>query len=70
MEYIRDDIYFCEGCGQFFDIETDKLVEVPYWEMPAQWALTVMEIRKRKIKPCHVAKRSKAVKVKGKGFDK
>lgn len=66
MQYMRDDIYFCEGCGEFYDIETDRLVEIPYWEIPAQFALTVMEIRKRQVNPCHIAKRAKATRIKGK----
>ena len=50
MNYIRDDIYICPGCGQFFDEKTDKLVEVAYSDMPAEFALEVMQIRQRKSK--------------------
>ena len=68
-EYIRDDIYYCKGCGQFFDLVTDKLIEVPYSEMPADFALRVMNDRQQPFKPCHTRRRGKAKKT-AKGFDK
>ncbi len=70
MEYQRDDIYLCPGCGQFYDIDTDKLVEIPYWDMPASFALEVMSIRKKQFNPCHARRRSKFTKVRGQGFGK
>lgn len=45
MSYIRDDVYFCHECGQFHDLITDKVVNIPYSEMPAEFALEVMKIR-------------------------
>lgn len=54
MTYTRDDIYYCPGCGQFFDEATDQRVEVPYSEMPAEFALQVMNARKKRpSKSCH-----------------
>lgn len=59
MSYIRNDIYYCRGCGQFFDDLTDKLVEVSYTEMPAEFALEVMKDRQKASKVCHSQKRAK-----------
>lgn len=66
--YIRDDIYYCPGCGQFFDEITDKLVDVPYSEMPADFALQVMDDRQKASKGCHRQKRKRPKKDQGKGF--
>jgi len=70
VDYIRDDIYYCPGCGRFFDELTDKLVEVPYTEMPADFALQVMSDRQQPFKPCHTRRRRKAQRKPGKGFAK
>lgn len=59
MSYIRDDIYYCSGCGQFFDNKTDRQVEVSYTEMPADFALEVMKDRQNVSKACHTQKRAK-----------
>jgi hypothetical protein len=67
--YTRDDIYYCAGCGEFFDLQTNERVEVPYTEMPAKFAMKVMSDRQRPFKPCHTRRRSSSRK-KTKGFDK
>lgn len=67
MNYIRHDIYICPDCGFFFDDRTNKLVDVPYSDMPAEFALEVMQIRQRKSKCGHKSKVRKA-KPRGKGF--
>lgn len=59
MSYIRNDIWYCPGCGEFFDEATGKLVEVPYLDMPAEFAMRVMSDRQRKSKTCHAGKRVK-----------
>jgi uncharacterized protein (UPF0371 family) len=43
--YYRDDIYLCLDCYNFHDIKTDKVVHVPYSEMPADLALELMKRR-------------------------
>lgn len=69
MSYLRDDIYICPECGQFFDCLSDVLVEVPYSEMPADFAIEVMSIRKKPSACRHKVRRSKKSKPgKGKGF--
>lgn len=68
MNYTRNDIYYCSDCGQFFKELTDEQVEVPYTEMPADFALKVMNDRKRPSSRCHGAKRERKPKQQGKGF--
>lgn len=70
ITYLRDDIYYCPGCGEFFDELTDKLVEVPYTEMPADFALEVMSVRQRPFRSCHAKRRVKRVKKTWRGFAK
>jgi hypothetical protein len=38
------DIYYCSECGQFFD-ELARVIDIPYTEMPAKFAIQVMEDR-------------------------
>lgn len=66
--YIRNDIYYCSDCGQFYKELTDQQVEVPYSEMPAEFALKVMNHRKRPSNRCHGIKRKPKPKQQGKGF--
>lgn len=42
QKYQRDDIYLCEECWQFHNLKTDKVVDVPYTEMPADLAVFLM----------------------------
>ena len=70
ITYLRDDIYYCPGCGEFFDEVTDKLVDVPYTEIPADFALEVMATRKRPFRSCHVRRGVKRVKKTWRGFAK
>jgi len=69
-DYQRDDIYYCECCGEFHDTETDKRIDVPLHELPADFALLVMEHRQsignRKHKT--VVKRRKQKEQKRNGF--
>lgn len=68
--YERDDIYYCECCGEFHDTETDQRVDIPLHELAADFALLVMEHRQsignRKHKT--VVKRRRPSKRKGNGF--
>ncbi len=59
MESNRNDIYYCAGCGYFFDIETSDLFEISYTEMPATFALQVMNDRQVKARTCHMKARKK-----------
>jgi hypothetical protein len=70
VTYLRDDIYYCSGCGEFFDDLTNKLVDVPYSEMPADFALEVMKVRQRQFRICHIKRRSAQPRRKPKGFAK
>ncbi len=65
--FIRSDIYYCPDCGQFFKELTDEQVEVAYSDMPAEFALKVMNDRKRPSNQCHAIKRKLKSK-RGKGF--
>jgi len=40
--YMRDDIYLCTCCYQFFKMKTHEKVEVPYHQMPAELAMELM----------------------------
>lgn len=41
----RDDIYFCDCCLEFYDRRTHVKVDVPYTEMPAELAVTLLTAR-------------------------
>lgn len=62
ITYIREDIYYCKGCGHFFDIKSNELVNILYSEMPASFALKVMNDRQRPFRPCHARRRAKSKK--------
>lgn len=47
VRYTRDDIYYCDCCGFFYDRITDKLVHVGLEELPAVFALEVMADRQK-----------------------
>jgi hypothetical protein len=57
--YLRDDIYFCECCGYFFDIQTNKLVDVPLETIPAEVAIEVMTFRQGVKNRPHTRKKRK-----------
>lgn len=57
MEINRIDIYYCSNCGYFFDRETDKLFDVSYTEIPAEFALKVMSDRSVRFRTCHMTAR-------------
>jgi len=65
MKYARPDIYLCECCGQFFNVDTDAPVHVPYEEMPAEVAIKVMLLRQdAAVEPDHKPKRPRGTKAK------
>ncbi len=68
MNYIRNDIYYCKGCGQFFDELTDEQVEIAYSEMPADFAIQVMSDRQLSRGFCHPRWRKRKPKKTWKGF--
>jgi hypothetical protein len=45
FKYLREDVYFCYGCGFFHERESAKKVDIPYTDMPADFALHVMDVR-------------------------
>jgi hypothetical protein len=50
--YSNIDIYYCNGCGQFFN-ELGRVIEIPYTEMPARFAIQVMDDRQKLVGWCH-----------------
>jgi hypothetical protein len=68
MAYIREDIYYCSGCGQFFDELTDKRLEISYAEMPAEFAIQVMSDRQMSRGFCHPRWRNRKPRKTGRGF--
>lgn len=66
-EYTCDDIYYCSCCGEFYNRYTHLRVEVPYEEMPADFALKVMEDR-QKLSHKAQARRKARIDRKNKGF--
>lgn len=67
--YLRSDIYYCPGCGQFFSEVTDQLVEVPLHEMPADFALQVMKDRQKSFS-CHAPRSTKRRPKPKRGFSR
>lgn len=57
METNRADIYYCSGCGYFFDTKKNKIFDITYTEMSADFALQVMSDRQKKIRTCHIQHR-------------
>lgn len=66
-KYIRDDIYYCSCCGDFYNRYTHLRMEVPYTQMPADFALKVMEDR-QKLSDKAQARRKDKQDRKAKGF--
>lgn len=77
MNYVRDDIYYCGCCAQFYDIQTDELVELnleDYAQAAPGFIRKVMADRERiasqpNRRP-HVMKRRKPKSSKGFGKSK
>lgn len=46
-DYMRDDIYYCECCGAFYDRQTHEVVHIGLHEIPADFALEVMQDRQQ-----------------------
>ena len=44
-DYLRDDVYFCPGCGQFHKYHGDEVVNISYRDMPGKFAIEVMITR-------------------------
>lgn len=68
--YLRDDIYYCPGCGLFYDIKTDAIVEVDLSTIPVGFALEVMADRQAANGASHATVQTKRRprKAKRKGF--
>jgi hypothetical protein len=54
METNRSELYYCSGCGYFFDTKENKIFDIAYTEMSADFALQVMSDRQRKFRTCHM----------------
>jgi hypothetical protein len=72
--YIRDDIYYCDCCGQFYDIKTDRRVELnldDYAESVPGFVRKVMADRERIAsqpnRTTHVMRRRKSKSSRGFG---
>ena len=59
METNRADLGYCPGCGYFFDVRENKIFDISYTEMPADFALQVMSDRQKESRPCHITYRNK-----------
>ena len=69
MMYLRNDIYYCSGCGQFHNRADDEKIHVAYTDMPANFALRVMGDRSGSFKPTERQARKKQRKKRGFGGD-
>lgn len=71
-KYLRDDIYYCDCCGEFHDSKTDQPVDVPLHTLPADFALLVMQHRQTISNPTHrtVTRRRRPKQRKRNGFGK
>jgi hypothetical protein len=54
METNRAELWYCSGCGYFFDTKENKIFDISYTEMSADFALQVMSDRQRKFRTCHM----------------
>lgn len=55
--YERDDIFYCPGCGNFFDIATEKQVEVDLNTLSDRnFVASVMRDRKKAKRCTHLKK--------------
>jgi hypothetical protein len=64
-DYMRDDIYYCECCGVFYDRKTHETVNVGLHEIPADFALEVMADRQQ-----NAARKQRRERSKSRGFSK
>jgi hypothetical protein len=64
METNRAELYYCPGCGYFFDTKENKILDIAYTEMSADFALQVMSDRQKKLRPCHLRHRAKLIRTK------
>jgi hypothetical protein len=64
METNRAELWYCAGCGYFFDTKENKILDIAYTEMSADFALQVMSNRQKKFRPCHITYRNKLARVK------
>jgi hypothetical protein len=63
METNRAELCYCPGCGYFFDTKENKILDIAYTEMSANFALQVMSDRQKKLRPCHLSYRNKLARV-------
>ncbi len=54
-------IYYCNECGQFFN-ELGRVIDIPYTEMPASFAIQVMDDRQKSVAWCHPRWRKRKTK--------
>ena len=47
--YVRDDVYYCECCGKFYNRKTHLTVDIPLTDLPADFAIEVMVDRQNSI---------------------
>jgi len=64
--YMRDDIYYCNCCGVFYDRQTHETVNVGLHEIPADLALEVMADRQQNA----ARKQRREQRKQSKGFSK
>lgn len=65
--YSRDDIYYCPCCGLFYDIKTHSEVQVPFEELPIEFAIQVMTDRQKAGQGKHKSRRKPKRSTKGFG---
>ena len=64
METNRAELCYCPGCGYFFDTKENKILDIAYTEMSADFALQVMSDRQKQFRPCHISYRNKLARAK------
>lgn len=64
METNRAELCYCNGCGYFFDPKENKILDIAYTEISADFALQVMSDRQKKFRLCHITYRNKLTRVK------
>lgn len=59
--YRSVDVFYCSECGQFFD-DLGRVVQIPYTDMPADFAIKVMLDRQKSVGWCHPRWRKRKAK--------
>ena len=65
--YERDDIYYCDCCASFYDIDTNKRVDINLCDLPTDFAGQVLDDR---IKLENIKQRSTNTRRQPRGFGK